>query len=503
MTIDGGSNIQEGSAASYTVSVTTAPTSSKTLQWRVVSAASNSAVAQDFGDGSASNLPAGAVTIAAGATSGTFSVSTFNDTLDEPMEGYKVEVGYLDSANNNAFVKLGEALTSIAASDQGPASVVDLGAFGKLIAPVQVDGGQTYYHWDRNGNGNSQGDSFQTSPTGQTFALSEVYNLFKQNTSGAVGSATDESFRYSVINGVKLALPRLGVSPLPTSNGLLPGTSVNDAQSTNSTYDDLAAIWDAHNGARVGTYPGIAEPSTNVDGSGVPPAWAIGAYVSATPFSGGYAYIRIYDGLIEPHANWAMNVALQVLDVTATTQRVNNGADLIVNGSGSSTPSLYVGGNGNDQLTGGSGNDVFMAGLGSDQLTGGLGDDRFVFKQGDTPALLAVDPAAPLPSAYQLASGVDWIKDFGTGDKIDLSGLLLDDNLSDGLADSRFAVIRGTFDAESKAFTTGNASSPAALVIYDGNSAVGDVSVSAILLASADANGLPSLNTSIPGVISV
>ncbi len=225
--------VQEGQSVTYTVSVTTAPTSSKTLQWRVVSAASSSAVAQDFGDGQASQLPGGTVTIASGATSGTFSVSTFNDTLDEPMEGYKVEVGYLDSANNNAFVKLGEADTSIAASDQGPAPVIDLGALGQLIATVQVDGGKTYYHWDRNGNGNSQGDIFQASPAAQSFPLSEVYGLFKQNASGSVGSATDESNRFAVINGVKLALPRLGVGVSP-SQGLLLGTSVRDPQTVDA-----------------------------------------------------------------------------------------------------------------------------------------------------------------------------------------------------------------------------------------------------------------------------
>jgi Ca2+-binding RTX toxin-like protein len=162
---------------------------------------------------------------------------------------------------------------------------------------------------------------------------------------------------------------------------------------------------------------------------------------------------------------------------------------------------LYLGGNGNDQLTGSSGNDVFMAGPGSDQMTGGSGADRFVFKPGDTPVLSDVDPAAPLPSAYQLAAGVDLIKDFGTGDKIDLSGLQLDTDLSNGLADSRFAIIRGSFDAQNKAFTAGDANSPAAMVIYDGNPAVGDVSVSAILLASGQA--IPTLLTdsNTPGVI--
>ncbi|MEY3628177.1 MAG: hypothetical protein RL163_2677, partial [Pseudomonadota bacterium] len=517
VTIAGGSSIQEGSAASYTVSVTTAPTSSKTLQWRVVSAASSSAVAQDFGDGQASQLPGGTVTIASGATSGTFSVSTFNDTLDEPMEGYKVEVGYLDANNGGAFMKLGEASTSIAASDQGPAPVIDLGAFGKLIAPVQVDGGKTYYYWDLSGDGTTQG----ADGTDHNF----LDAIFRFDAAGNPNSGTDttKDYRFASINGVTLALPTLGLtsqSPSPVSSGggnaftQFSGTAVGNANpalgsaAENTAFDDYMAIWDAYNG--VGT--------TAAD-AGSPPAWHynsgkgehfwaadrvaadLHAYIN---LDRGQAYLNGYEtngdgrGFGSP-GDWGY-VALQVIGASGTI--VRDGDKLIVNGSGSSTPSLYVGGTGNDQQTGSSGNDVFMAGPGSDQMTGGSGADRFVFKQGDTPSL-SVSPTGALPPTYQLDAGFDWVKDFGTGDKIDLSGLLLDDNLSDGLADSRFAVIRGTFDAESKAFTTGNASSPAALVIYDGNSAVGDVSVSAILLASADANGLPSLNTSIPGVISV
>jgi hypothetical protein len=33
--------------------------------------------------------------------------------------------------------------------------IIDLGSYGKLIAPVQVDGNNWYYFWDRSGDGTS------------------------------------------------------------------------------------------------------------------------------------------------------------------------------------------------------------------------------------------------------------------------------------------------------------------------------------------------------------
>jgi hypothetical protein len=79
----------------------------------------------------------------------------------------------------------------------------------------------------------------------------------------------------------------------------------------------LAAIWDAHNGAQEGSYlsQGLDGNTTSSNGydSGVPPGWVNDTYVSATPQDGEYAFLRIYDGLTGPHANWGMNVALQVL----------------------------------------------------------------------------------------------------------------------------------------------------------------------------------------------
>ena len=188
--------------------------------------------------------------------------------------------------------------------------VIDLSSYGQLIAPVQVEG-KWYYHWDRNDDGTTAGDTYTRD--GDTYQLSEIYNLFKQDINGNTGSATDDTYRYAVINGVELALPELGAG----ISANLDGTIVDNTQSTNSTYDGLAAIWDAHNGSQEGTYlnQGLDSSTTSSNGyeSGVPSGWVNDTYVSATPQDGEYAFLRIYDGLSGPHANWGMNVALQVL----------------------------------------------------------------------------------------------------------------------------------------------------------------------------------------------
>ena len=70
------------------------------------------------------------------------------------------------------------------------------------------------------------------------------------------------------------------------------------------------------------------------------------------------------------------------------------------------------GGNGNDVLSGGAGNDRLLGGTGKDMLKGGSGRDVFVFVDlGDSAA----------------HRGRDVIRDFGKGDRIDLSAI--DSNL--------------------------------------------------------------------------
>ena len=72
--------------------------------------------------------------------------------------------------------------------------------------------------------------------------------------------------------------------------------------------------------------------------------------------------------------------------------------------SGTGAADTLSGLGGSDTLKGLAGNDVLIGGNGSDSLTGGTGADRFVYSA--------------------LSEKGDSIKDFGTGDKIDVSALL-------------------------------------------------------------------------------
>jgi hypothetical protein len=160
--------------------------------------------------------------------------------------------------------------------------IIDLGSLGKLIAPVQVEG-KSYYHWDRNSDGTIGGDSYNRDQG--TFRLSEIYSLFKEDIDGNIGSATNDTYRYATINGVRLALPTLGTSP---TYRLMDGTALADPNLTNSSYNDLSAIWDSYNGNLSGSYTGQGlnggnRGSGNVT-SGAPLTWFNDTYVSATPW---------------------------------------------------------------------------------------------------------------------------------------------------------------------------------------------------------------------------
>ena len=73
--------------------------------------------------------------------------------IDETALKAALITGITDAAGN-AFAYS----ASIPNIDAGtPAPTIDLGSYGKLIAPVQVDGGQVFYYWDRNGGGTADG----------------------------------------------------------------------------------------------------------------------------------------------------------------------------------------------------------------------------------------------------------------------------------------------------------------------------------------------------------
>ena len=117
-------------------------------------------------------------------------------------------------------------------------SVINLGAYGKLILPVQVDGDRWFYYWDVNGDGQATAADKTT----------HIYldSLFKQSADGTFnpGSFTTNTYRYTSLNGELVALPTMGQASFSVSN-FASQTSVSGA-ALNNTYDDYLAIYDGY-----------------------------------------------------------------------------------------------------------------------------------------------------------------------------------------------------------------------------------------------------------------
>jgi hypothetical protein len=170
-------------------------------------------------------------------------------------------------------------------------SVIDLGSYGKLIAPVQVEGAW-YYYWDSSGDGTSN-----------------YADERSQDWLDGVFPST-----HATLNGVRVALPYgNGGDPYPGSEpgNYYNGTSFVDAgvtsNGTTSTFNGLMAIWDAFNG--VGTGQGLA---------GTPTGWAADYYwVADAPYC--HDAVCLSDGYVDSYTcgSWSLGgygnfVALQV-----------------------------------------------------------------------------------------------------------------------------------------------------------------------------------------------
>ena len=222
---------------------------------------------------------------------------------------YNVTVTASDGVNVSYAQEVAITVTNVGeAGDHGGPAVIDLGSYGKLIAPVQVDGGKWYYYWDRSGDGTL--DDFGSLNGGVDTTTHDVLDaIFNQDINGVVGGGgnTTDTYRYATINGVHLALPKFGSQAvLPTTQNYISsqGTSIGaGSNSTNNTYDDLLAVWDAYNGT--GT-------QTNI--SGTPTGWQSAYYWSATTSNLGHALVGLSTGYVwnYPDTN-NYYVALQVL----------------------------------------------------------------------------------------------------------------------------------------------------------------------------------------------
>ncbi|MCE2679882.1 MAG: hypothetical protein LW629_05410, partial [Burkholderiales bacterium] len=233
---------------------------------------------------------------------------------------YDINVVATDLAGNAAARAVAITVTDIlnAGEYTSPAgeSVIDLGSYGKLIAPVQVEG-NWYYYWDLSGDGSNTNTGLLNSGSDRTTHdfLDGIFRYASDFKTLDTDNDTDNIYRYAVLNGIRLALPTVGHS----SGGVKVGTYVGTPSEANNEYDDLIAIWDAHNGIEpISSYT----PPLNLYINGTPSGWTSSIYLAAT--RGGVANyhgnVRLNTGAIDFYADVSADqsgyVALQVLSST-------------------------------------------------------------------------------------------------------------------------------------------------------------------------------------------
>lgn len=182
-------------------------------------------------------------------------------------------------------------------------TVIDLGLSWQLIKPVQVDGGKWYYVVDTNKDGSHDDNDRLTHDYLDGLFNHDINGVVNQSEKNADGNyGTTDIYRYATINGVKLALPTIGLKG-PYSYGYKPGTAL-EGSGDNANYDDLLAIWDAHNGTGTGTAI-----------MGAPAGWGALSYWSATPGGAGHADLYLSVGFVGDLTDYTGDryVALEVV----------------------------------------------------------------------------------------------------------------------------------------------------------------------------------------------
>ena len=224
---------------------------------------------------------------------------------------YNLNVIATDAAGNATTQAVAITVTNV--DDTAGVAVIDLGSYGKLITPVQVEGAW-YYYWDRSGDGTSTNTGSLNGGVDYTThnVLDGIFtSTLSEVNAGTTGTGTDTTdlIRYATLNGVKVALPTAngGVAFPQSIDNFQNGTSYTDAgvstNGTTGTFNELLAIWDAYNGTGTGIF---------VDGT--PSGWQADVYWSATPSASGHAYVDLSVGDVYDYIDaYTLYVALQVL----------------------------------------------------------------------------------------------------------------------------------------------------------------------------------------------
>ena len=319
---------------------------------------------------------AGGVAIA-GATG-----PTYNVTAADAGKIFTVKASYTDTQGTL------EAVTSAAVSYTVPGqATVNLGTFGNLIAPIQVEG-KWYYYLDVNKSGAADnGDN--------VYYHDQLDAIFKYDINGNLnptpGTDTNEVYHYANLNGTLVSLITTnGGSPITLAPGQFSGTSATGTSTGNTTYyDDWAAIWDATNGTST---------ATNI--AGVPTGWMPAYYWTASMASPGVHYVMNNNGgqigtLADSGSPYM--VALEVVkqnsapvlaDTVLSMPNISTGVTAPVNGN--TTAGVLV-----SSLVGGV-TDADVDPLSAIPYTGALGG-------------IAITGAAPGTVYYSLNGGTTWL----------------------------------------------------------------------------------------------
>jgi hypothetical protein len=308
---DAAGNLSSASSNTYTIDTSTPVISSASSASWAENATGTvyTATASDTFTGGTMSYVLGGVDAARFNINATSGAVTFAATpnYESPLDNggnniYDFTMTASDGTNTSAAQAVQITVTNVAELGD---SIISLGAgMGQLINPILVDNGISYYYWDKDSNGAAN--------TADIVTHDYLDTIFTHDVSGISnpGFNTTDAYRYATLNGVNVALPTVGFTPL-SANGFQNGTSVGNAtpgtgsNSLNSTFDAYAAIWDAYNGT-----------STNFNISGVPSGWAGVAAPASTP------YWTASEGTINPHHVWYFNGNNQDSFADTTSQYV-------------------------------------------------------------------------------------------------------------------------------------------------------------------------------------
>jgi hypothetical protein len=425
-----------------------------------------------------------------------FGTST-NDQLDLPSNQLAASTsGFVNGADAGVIkshsIDAGGVL-SFGSSDSGTAVLINAGNLGDATAYLLqnlVTPGQTVaFGFDNDGNG--QSDSLFVFQDG---GGNDIDNDLLIKLIGVNGATLGTTASQNVVQLVDTT------GPSPTDAGFALGANAifSLSLSENTLVTDTTGLTLLKNGAGNNIATGVSA-NGNVLNIQTNATLAASDYVLLS-YDGATGNVRDNNG--NSMSSELPGIAIGgsgdgVIDISALSGDYGiydpAGNNTLIGNAGEN---WLDGGSGNDALNGGAGNDELFGSKGADNFNGGTGEDRFRFEQGDSTTVsynagvytFAGNVADVISGGFDVAgTNVNANIYNETGDRIILRSPIPGNNLgylstqpTDGLvSDQSYYLTRGNYSA---GVFTNNATGADTLVVYDGNSAAGSTSQTALVL---------------------